>query len=100
MLDLKFPNLQQRFKIMKRNTRIRRLPWRSSVSLSLMLVIVLSGCATESAPSKIELKPLQLETQFNASDWNRRLEDYFLRQDRLLSTVEGRLAGNNGAGPK
>nr|DAT26171.1 MAG TPA: hypothetical protein [Caudoviricetes sp.] len=100
MLDLKFPNLQQRFKIMKRNTKIRRSHWLSFVSLNLALVMMLNGCATESTSSKIELKPLQLETQFNASDWNKRLEDYFLRQDRLLSTVEGHLAGNSGAGDK
>lgn len=56
--------------------------------------------ATESTSSKIELKPLQLETQFNASDWNKRVDSYFLKQDRLLTTVEGHLAGNSGAGDK
>ena len=34
-------------------------------------------------------KPLQLETQFNASDWNKRVDSYFLKQDRLLTTVKG-----------
>lgn len=77
------------------HTKIRRLLWLSSVSLNLALVMMLSGCAAESTSSKIELKPLQLETQFNASDWNKRLENYFSRQDRLLSTVEGHLVGNS-----
>ena len=85
---------------MKRNKKIRRLLWQSSVSLNLALVMMLSGCATESTSSKIELKPLQLETQFNASDWNKRVDSYFLKQDRLLTTVEGHLAGNSGAGDK
>lgn len=68
------------------------MPLNTKTACECLFLIEILTFAVNSNP--------RIETQFNASDWNKRLEDYFLRQDRLLSTVEGHLAGNSGAGDK
>lgn len=75
---------------MKLNRKSKASRWLSCVSLNLLLVLTVTGCATESTTLKNEPKPLPLETQFDVSSWERNVESYCNRLGELLTTVEKR----------
>ena len=60
------------------------------MSLNLLLVLTVTGCATESPVLKSELKPLRLETQFDVSSWEQNVENFSNKLEELLTTVEKR----------
>nr|DAP48862.1 MAG TPA: protein of unknown function (DUF4969) [Caudoviricetes sp.] len=75
---------------MKLNRKSNHWRWLSCVSLNLLLVLTVTGCATESPILKSEPKPLRLETQFDVSNWERNVENFSNRLEELLTTVEKR----------
>lgn len=75
---------------MKLNRKSKASRWLSCVSLNLLLVLTVTGCATESPALKSEPKPMALETQFDVSSWEQNVESFSNRLEALLTTVEKR----------
>lgn len=85
---LKYQRSRQRLRNSKPSKCASRLLLLTCALLSLVLVMTLTGCATNSRNLSAEPRPTPIESVIDVSDWRQKVNDYCKKLDELLSSAK------------